>query len=447
MRATHLKFIRRWWLTLILAGLVAGASGFLIAQQLPATYQAEARILVGPVSADRDVLAASSSLVRTFAELAASQPVEQAALEAVGSSRPVTDFAEDVQVQADAEARILAIQVRDPSPDVAANLANAMASALQNVDTTVPRLPEGRLTVVQSATAPVERFGPSAAQVAVLAAIAGFIAAVLLVIAVDYLSDYVSGPDDLPAGIKLLGVVPNRRRALRASRLPVRDAPHSNAALLYQLLAGRLARERPDGVPVLVVAGIGRGEAAGEVAANLALALRGNGMRIRLLDVDGDRHVADSTIGGNPHAGRDDMVQYDLSRKSMRRSVRRGALKTSGSGLSAQTTEMTFARARTDTDLVLVAPQALSTSPSGWMWSQFTDGVVLVIQAEQTGRRGLEQALVTSARVGATILGVVLREHVSPGRGDGRVDRLAQPVGEVREARPSATDRSPRPTE
>ncbi|HEX5578738.1 MAG TPA: hypothetical protein VFY43_03645, partial [Candidatus Limnocylindria bacterium] len=167
------------------------------------------------MSADRDVLEASSSLVRTFAELASSRPVQQAALDAVGSPRLVTDLAEDVQVRADGETRILTIQVRDGSPEEAAALANAMASALEEVDNTVPRLPEGRLAVVQPATAPTERFGPQPAQVAVLAALAGFIAAVLLVIGVDYLSDYVTSAEDLPEGVKLLGVVPNHRRGVR----------------------------------------------------------------------------------------------------------------------------------------------------------------------------------------------------------------------------------------
>lgn len=430
MRAAHLKFVRRWWLTLLLAGLVAGLSGFLIADRLPPTYQAEARILVGPVSADRDVLEASSSLTRTFAELAASQPIQQAALDAVGSSRLVTEFAEDVEVRADGETRILTIQVRDGSPAQAAALANAMAAALEDVDTTVPRLPEGRLTVVQAGTPPLDRFGPQPAQVAVLAALAGFIAAVLLVIGVDYLSDYVTSAEDLPEGVKLLGVVPNHRRGMRSSKVPVRDAPQSNAALLYQLLARRVTRERPQDISVLVVAGVGRAEAAGEVAANLALALMRNGQRVRLLDVDGDRHVADNALGGDRRPGRDDVVQHDLTRRSSRRNVRPGALRRNGGGLNAQGIEPVISKARVDTDVVLIVPPALSSSPVGWMWSQFADAVILVVQAEQTGRRNLDQALIAGSRVGARIMGVVLREQVSPGR-TASVDRpVKAPAGD-----------------
>jgi capsular polysaccharide biosynthesis protein/Mrp family chromosome partitioning ATPase len=444
MRAAHLKFIRRWWLTLLLAALVAGLSGFVIAERLPATYQAEARILVGPISADRDVLEASSRLVRTYAELASSRPVQQEALDAVGSSRLVSDFAEDVQVRADGETRILTIQVRDGSPEQAADLANAMAAALEGVDTTVPRLPEGRLSVVQTATPPVERFGPQPAQVAVLAALAGFIAAVLLVIGVDYLSDYVTSPEDLPEGVKLLGVVPNHRRGVRTSKIPVQDAPQSNAALLYQLLARRVTRERPQDVSALVIAGVGRAEAAGEVAANLGLALKRNGQRVRLLDVDGDRHVADNALGGDRHVGRDDIVQHDLLRRSNRRNVRSGVLRQDGGAIGAQAIELTISKARVDTDVVLIVPPPLASSPMGWMWSQFADAVILVAQAEQTGRRNLDQAVIGGSRVGARIMGVVLREHVSAGRATS-VDKRTKASAETRstgETRPTGSGRS-----
>jgi capsular polysaccharide biosynthesis protein len=425
VRTSHLHFVRRWWLTLLLAGAVAGLSGYLIADRLPPTYQAEAKVLVGPVSADRDVLTASSSLVRTFAELASSPPVQEAALRDVGSDLTAADIAGDVQVRADGETRILAIQVRASSAQEAEDLANAIAAALQAVDTTVPRLPEGRLTLVQPATAPIERFGPQPAQVGVLAAMAGFIAAIVLVIGVDYLSDYIGAATDLPPGIRLLGVVPTRRRGLRASRTPVVDAPESNAAMLYQLLATNVAREGDLDSLAVVVAGIGRSEAAGEVAANLALALRRGGRRVRLLDADGDRRLADTTMGGTG-ATRDDIVQYDLTRRSSRRTVRRGALRMGARGTGVESTEVTFARMRMDADVVVLVAPPTSISPAAWVWSQFTDGIIIVVQAEQTARRALEQTLVSTGRAGATVLGIVMREPVAQPRS--RIQRVAPPA-------------------
>ena len=41
--------------------------GFLVAERLPATYESEATLLVGPVSADRDTLQAAGSQARTYA--------------------------------------------------------------------------------------------------------------------------------------------------------------------------------------------------------------------------------------------------------------------------------------------------------------------------------------------------------------------------------------------
>ena len=185
--------------------------------------------------------------------------------------------------------------------------------------------------------------------------------------------------------------------------------------MLYQLLATRVAREGRHEAVGVVIAGVARAEAAGEVAANLALAMRRNGRRVRLLDVDGERRVADHTLGGRG-SSREDIVQYDLTKRASRRSVRRGGTRQGSRSSPAESVEQTFARMRADTDVLIVVPPPLSTSPAGWMWAQFTDGVIIVVQSEQTARRALELSLIGAARASARVIGVVLREHVNMGR-------------------------------
>ena len=433
MRASHLTFVRRWWLTLLLAAIVAGLSGFLIADRLPASYQAQAKVLVGPVTADRDILAASNSLVRTFAQLASSDPVRQAALDALGLPQSADEVEDDVQVRADSETRILTIQVRGASPEGVADLANEIAEQLRLVDTTVPRLPEGQLTIVEPATAPVERFGPQPPQVALLSGLAGLIAAVVLVVAVDFLSDTIGSRDDIPKTARVLGVVSNRRRAHLRSPRPVDDAPESNAAVLYHVLANRLTREAGDRPLAIVVVGTARLDGADEVGANLALALRQQGLRVRLVDADGVAHRADAILGGGP-SGPDDLVQYDLSKRGTKRIVRRGALSGLARGIVNGGYEPLFARLQVNTDALIVVPAAIASSATAWMWAQFADGAIVVIQAEQTSRRALNQALVTAGQAGANVLGVVLREAVSEDR------RTAEARGRPRRQPAAATD-------
>jgi capsular polysaccharide biosynthesis protein len=399
----------------LLALLVAGVSGFIIAERLPATYQAQAKVLVGPVTADRDILAASSSLVRTYAELASSDPVRQAALDAIGLQVSADSIEDDVQVRSDGETRILTVQVHGQTPQLVADLANEIAEQLREVDTAVPRLPEGRLTIVEPATVPAERFGPLPPQVAVLSGVAGLIAAVLLVIAVDLLSDTIGGREDVPRAVRLLGVVSNRRRAHLRSPRPVDDAPDSNAAVLYHVLANRMTREAGERPLSMVVVGITRLDGADEVAVNLALALRQQGKRVRLVDADASRHAVDAVLGG-ARSLPGDLVQYDLSKRGAKRIVRRGALRGLARGVVNGGYEPLFARMQVNTDIFIVVPPALASSATAWMWAQFADGAIVVVQTEQTSRRALDKALASAGQAAANVLGIVLRETVPEDR-------------------------------
>ena len=54
----YLAVARRWWWTLLVATWVAGVSGYVVASQIPPTYEAETQLLIGPYNTDRDTLAA-----------------------------------------------------------------------------------------------------------------------------------------------------------------------------------------------------------------------------------------------------------------------------------------------------------------------------------------------------------------------------------------------------
>src|SRR5205814_8424394 len=77
-----LLLARRWWWLVGAAALAAAAVMLLVASSAPKTYQAETKLLVGPVSADFDTLHASGELGKTYAELATNRPLLDAAARA-----------------------------------------------------------------------------------------------------------------------------------------------------------------------------------------------------------------------------------------------------------------------------------------------------------------------------------------------------------------------------
>src|SRR5436305_668226 len=71
--------VRRWWWLIGLSALVGALAAWLIVSHAGTSYQADTSLLVGPVSGDFSTLHASGELGKTYAELAASRPVVQAA--------------------------------------------------------------------------------------------------------------------------------------------------------------------------------------------------------------------------------------------------------------------------------------------------------------------------------------------------------------------------------
>jgi uncharacterized protein involved in exopolysaccharide biosynthesis len=133
-----LPFVRRWgWLMgggAVVAGLIAG----LLASSAGKTYEAEAKLLVGPVNADYPTLQASGALGRTYAELAHSRRiVEAAALSArVRLTRKQVRTA--VTATSNDVTRILDIRVRHSDPKAAARMAAALAVQLVQVRRRAP---------------------------------------------------------------------------------------------------------------------------------------------------------------------------------------------------------------------------------------------------------------------------------------------------------------------
>ena len=132
--------VRRWWWLIGVAALVAAFAAWLFASHAPKTYQAETKLLVGPVSADFNTLHASGELGKTYAELATSRPILDAAARAAGIAPAPS--AEEVQATSSDVTRIVDVSVSNHKATGAARLADAVAEQLVEL--------RGRLPVQQA---------------------------------------------------------------------------------------------------------------------------------------------------------------------------------------------------------------------------------------------------------------------------------------------------------
>jgi len=133
-----IHLVRRWWWLIGLGAVVGALAAWLIASHAGKTYQSDTSLLVGPVSGDFSTLHASGELGKTYAELAASRPVVQAAARSAGVTLTPADLQGAVSATSNDVTRIIDLRVRQRNPLAAARLANAVGQQLLELRVRLP---------------------------------------------------------------------------------------------------------------------------------------------------------------------------------------------------------------------------------------------------------------------------------------------------------------------
>lgn len=133
-----MPLLRTWWWLIAAAAAISALLAWAIASQEQKTYQADVKLLVGPVSADLPTVQASGALGRTYAELAHSRPVVVAAARQAGVKLTPGQVDNAVSATSNDVTRIVDVQVRYPDPEAAAKLASGVAHQLELLKTKPP---------------------------------------------------------------------------------------------------------------------------------------------------------------------------------------------------------------------------------------------------------------------------------------------------------------------
>ena len=162
-----LMLIRRWWWLVAVAGMAAAGVAWLVASHAAKTYEAETKLLVGPVSADFNTLHASGELGKTYAELATSRPILDAAARAAGIAPAPSEAA--VRATSSDVTRIVDVRVSHRSGAGAARLADAVAAQLVRLRGRLPvqRADAANAIMRDPSLAPLERSQRQAVRAAV----------------------------------------------------------------------------------------------------------------------------------------------------------------------------------------------------------------------------------------------------------------------------------------
>jgi succinoglycan biosynthesis transport protein ExoP len=390
----YLAVARRWWWTLLVATWVAAISGYVVASQIPPTYEAETKLLVGPYNSDRDTLVASGELVQTYADLVTTTPLLSSAIAEAGATVAPDDLRLATRATANDTTRFLTIRVQDTNPTMAATLANKLADEIQQLTSRGISRPEGQLQVVESAVPPVEPVAPQKSLIVGLAALAALIGAMVLVMLVEYLSAAVRSEDELErlTGLPFLGKVDVSRAQPSSTRGLIDQAPESAAAAAYRLVlakatfgeAGRPARS-------IVVVGTSSDGTSSQVAANLAAITARGGRQVVLVDADASDLSATRIFGLLERPGLSDLTgsaEIDPNLRLVRisstlRVLPRGAM-LDQDGIDVEKATSMLGTLRSAVDLVVVSTGPLHLSAGALAWAQAADSSLVVAARDQT---------------------------------------------------------------
>lgn len=413
--------MRRWWWLLVVGTAAAAFVGFLVASRVPPTYEAQTRLLVGPVSGgDKDTLQAAGQVARTYAEVATAAPILQRAVTRIGLQRPGSFLKSKVTVTASDVTRLIAIRARDRNSQLAAAMANALARELIAWSSRGISPPQGKLSVVELAGPPSNPSGPSMLVILPLAAVAGLLGALGLAAVADSVMTVVRDERDLAAAapVSFLGAVDGRSSA-RSNPLVVDARPASDAAAAYRLLAAKIEMSGPEGLPrSLLLLETHDGRSGGRLAANLAAVLTKAGRRVVLLDagekddlarlfaVDGGGNRR-KTFARRARPLRVGQVTLDRFRvRSSDFAVVRPRPRPEG--LGAHEAAETIDSLLGDADLVLLTASSSDRSPESLAWSRVAQATVVIAESGHTKPEHVRATLEALRIVNANVIGTVL---------------------------------------
>ncbi len=128
----YLNVAKKWWWLLLLSTFVATVSSYISVSRTPRIYQATTTVVVGqslnaanPTYSDFSI---AQQLAQTYVNMITRQPILQGAAEALGLS--YVPWSGNISAQMVAGTQLIAINVRDTSPELAQALADEIAHQL-----------------------------------------------------------------------------------------------------------------------------------------------------------------------------------------------------------------------------------------------------------------------------------------------------------------------------
>ena len=405
--------VKRWWLTLVVSAIVGGVCGYFIASSIAPSYEASTEVLVGPFTADANTQKSAAGQASTFAEYLTTRTARDEAATEAGLTPG--EFRGDVRAVADTVTRVLTVRVRSDDALETSEMANALVAHLG--DRAGTQLPEGTLTVLEAAREPRNPVAPDVSLIVTLSTLAALVAAIGLILLVEYVGDTVKAPDELKelTGVSFVTSV-GRFRKRSQPLLEVEARPTSAVSESLRLAATSADLLFVDRAFSMVVIGVDGAAGSAEIAANLAASLAVQGRRVTLVDATQEGAVTRlMDLDERPGLAKEDVGELALERVTLAGGVSLRLLRSGQIGalsqLGAEDAQELLDLLRESSDRVVVHADPPTHAASALVFARTADATLLVARRHQTRRATLAETADGLRQIGARVMGVVLNER------------------------------------
>lgn len=422
----HILWARKVLILLCLA--VSAGSALAISLRTEPTYEATAKIVVGPRAIERgDAVGAlqemtmSQQFVTTYAEILRSRPLAEAVVRETESSISADELTERIATKIIADTRLIEVTATSRLPEEAAEFANKTVSLF--VEDEGSRFGGGSpvtASVLQSALEPTVPVSPKPLQSGLMAGLVGLMIGVGIAFIIENLDTTLKTRQDIEsvfAPLPAIATIPFAP-AHKDGCMFLHTAPNSPESEAIRMLRGNIqffSVDRP--LRRVLITSTVAGEGKTTVAVNLAASIAATNVPVLLIDADLRRPTfkkyfpnmvgpgLSEVLSGRANLG-DVINKTNIPNLSI---VASGELPPNPSELlgSQRMAELLDLAATLAEVIVLDTAPALSVADATAL-GPMSDGVVLVVRAGTTNADNALGVVKSFERHGARVLGVAL---------------------------------------
>jgi len=307
------RVILKRWKLIILLPLVAALVSLLISLYvITPQYRASTTLIITRPADTEQVLfrdiQVSRQLAATYREIVHSRRVMMVAIANRSLPYSVEDLRDRVDVENVRDTELITIDVTDPDPQLARDIANEVARAFMSQIIEIMRVEN--VSVVDEAATPVRPVSPRVELNTVVAFVVGLMAAAGLAFLLEYIDRTVKDPAEAQRQLEIpvIGVIPlDDKRKLFSLNDPRSQASEAFRTLRTNLHYSGIDRQ----LRCLLVTGANPACGKSTVAANLGVTLAQAGANVLLVDADLRRPTLHTIFGLENQMGLSDLIIRD----------------------------------------------------------------------------------------------------------------------------------------